>query len=127
MLTLSRRDVSPPIDREAWVARIREASFLYVFPSYACNSEESKGLYLLSVEFQYAAMLADRPINSVYNPRLAPDCKEEHRSAREGPWREDALYVYLAGGNEADVLPPKLSCARFDYGTWCMGPRQNLP
>src|SRR5262249_9739150 len=67
MLALSSHDAPALLDREEWIARIDKASFLYIFPSFGCDPHPSRGP---NVELQIAAMLANRPVNSVYNPRL---------------------------------------------------------
>jgi hypothetical protein len=80
--------------------------------------------HFIPLALQYAAMIANRPVNSVYNPRLSVDCKQEAESARTGPWREDALYVFLEQKAAEDFQPEPLSCTTFAYGVWCMGPKQ---
>jgi len=127
-LTLSRLDTPPYLNRDEWVARARKTSSVYLFPTYLCldDSDPQAVTPALNLELQYAAMIAGRPVNSVYNPRLATDCAKEARQAREGPWREDALYVFMHEGkaDNDNFAPPTLSCTAFAYGTWCMGPRR---
>ncbi len=128
MLSLSKISVSPPIDRPEWVERISKASGIYLYPTFQCLPDGTDmRLNLISLELQYAAMIADRPINSVYNPRLSIDCAAETESVRKGPWHEDALYVFLASPPGVAAQPASLSCAKFDFGTWCRGPRPKIP
>jgi hypothetical protein len=121
MLALSSHDAPGLLDREEWIARIDKASFLYIFPTVGCDGPWA----LPNLELQLAAMLGNRPVNSVYNARLYTNCEQEAANSRSGPWREDALYVFLGAGAADDALPAPLSCAKFAYGAWCMGPKQN--
>jgi hypothetical protein len=123
LMTFARLDVPRLLDQSEWQTRMSRAAAVQVEPPYLCAPVE---LLTINVEFQWAAMAADRPINSVYNPRLHVDCAAEAASAQTGPWRDDTLYVFLAGdpdGVPTGWMPARLTCQPFKEGVWCLGPK----
>jgi hypothetical protein len=124
--TLTRAETPTLLDLAAWEDRARGAARVHVDPSYVCSGEPQ---YLPNLELELAAVRAGRPVNSVYNPRLAEDCAREADAARNGPWQDDTLYVFLAGppeGVAAGWMPSGLACQRFAQGVWCLG-REGVP
>jgi hypothetical protein len=121
---LTRRDVPHLLDPAGWQARMRRAAGVVVDPPALCSGSLQFGI--ANMELQGFAMAAERPINSVYNPRLRIDCAAAAASARNGPWRNDILYVFFAGGPTGVAVgwtPPALSCEPFSLGLWCLGPQ----
>ena len=121
LTTLTRAETPTLLDAAAWEARARGAARVHVDPSYVCSGEPQ---YLPNLELELAAVRAGRPVNSVYNPRLSEDCAGEAAAARNGPWRDDTLYVFLAGppqGVAPGWMPSGLACRRFAQGVWCLG------
>ncbi len=121
---LTRRDVPHLLDQAAWRTRMLRAAGVRVDPPALCSG--SSNFAIANMELQSLAMATHRPINSVYNPRLRIDCAAEAAVARSGPWRDDTLYVLLAGGPTGvppGWSPPLLSCKTFRLGIWCLGPK----
>jgi len=131
---LTQRAVPTLIDQVAWEGRMARAERVNVFPSFNCSSAiasihgwigDGSDSYIINLELQRAAMTARRPIDSVNNPRQREDCAAEAAAARQGPWDEHTLHVFLTGG-QTDIppgwRPPGLACAPFDRGFWCLGP-----
>ncbi len=121
---LTRRAVPHLLDQASWQTRMQRAAGVLVDPPALCSG--SLAFAIANMELQSFAMAAERPINSVYNPRLRVDCAAEATSARTGPWRSDTLYVFLAGGPTGVAVgwtPPSLSCQPFSLGIWCLGPK----
>src|SRR5665213_2124591 len=84
----------PQLDRRDLAARVAQASAVIVYPSYACAGGIPQEV--LGMEIILAAARADKPINSIYNPRLVADCAAEEARMRE-PLRPGTLYVYTRG------------------------------
>jgi hypothetical protein len=121
LATLARLDVPRVLDQSEWQARMLGAAAVHIDPPFACAPRD---LPVVNMELQLAAMAADRPVNSVYNPRLSLDCAAEAAGARTGPWRDDTLYVFLAGGPKGvpvGWMPAGLTCQPFKEGVWCFG------
>ena len=120
---LARRDVPRLLDEAEWQARMRAAVAVQVVPHVLCSPVVLDAT-IANMELQYAAMAAERPIDSVYNPRLWVDCAAETARAQAGPWRSDTLYVFLAGAPYSvpqGWLPNALHCEPFSHGSWCLG------
>jgi hypothetical protein len=127
MTTLSRLDVPTLLDRAEWQERMMRSAAVRVDPPIMCFGPREFGI--ANMELQLAAMATERPINSVYNPRLKIDCTADAASARTGPWRDDTLYVFLAGeprGVPVGWMPTGLACQPFKLGIWCLGPKPGL-
>ncbi len=130
---LTERAVPTLIDRGEWEARMAGAERVHVVPSFDCSSRTDAvhaGLadgsdgYIVHLELQRAAMSVQRPIDSVNNPRQDDDCAAQGSAARQGPWDDRALNVFLTGGLSdvpATWRPPGLACTTFDRGFWCLG------
>jgi hypothetical protein len=94
----------PVLDPHRVEAIVRGADAVFVMPSFGCVFPEvADGLlpaadrFLLmqaNIEIQLAAARANRPINSVYNARIPPDCEQERRVGAQ-PLRDRTAYVYL--------------------------------
>jgi hypothetical protein len=114
------------IDRAEWQDRMRRATDVQLDPLYQCLGGPAPSLPHL--ELQLAAAITGRPINSVYTARsqMTPEnCAAASTKARNGPWRDDTLYVFLAGGSKgvaAGWRPLRQSCETFTLGVWCLGP-----
>jgi hypothetical protein len=115
---LTRGQAPMVIERDEWIARLDDAKAMIVVPPYNCTNEEE-----INVELGLLASLRNRPTNTVYNPRGRPDCAAEIAAVRNGPWRNDILYVVLADVG-IGFSPPKLHCESFRFGTWCLGSDQ---
>lgn len=119
-LTQSRRPMV--LDQAEWQVRMRNADQVHVTPSFGCGR---LALDAVELELQMAAVIAGRPINVVYNPRLVNDCPAEAQAAIQGPWDIRTLYVFLRASDKETVppdwRPPDLACQAFPEGFWCLG------
>jgi hypothetical protein len=119
---LTRRDVPRLLEQDEWQTRMVHAAAVRIDPPMLCAGPGEPAV--ANFELQFAALAADRPVNSVYNPRLRIDCAADAASARTGPWRNDTLYVFLTGepaGAPPGWSPAGLTCAPFKLGVWCLG------
>jgi hypothetical protein len=122
---LTQTAVPALIDRTEWEARMSRAAAVQLDPPYQCLGRPEPSLPHL--DLQFVAATAGRPINSVYMARsyMTPEnCAAASTEARNGPWRTDTLYVFLAGGSKgisADWKPLRHSCEAFSLGFWCLG------
>jgi hypothetical protein len=126
---LTERAVPELINRAEWEARISRAANVQLEPPFQCLDPAGSGTPSLPhLELQLVAATIGRPINSVYFARsqMTPEsCAAASAKARNGPWRDDTLYVFLTGGSKgvpADWKPPRQSCETFPRGWWCLGP-----
>ena len=123
---LTKRAAPELINRAAWEARMGRAANVQLDPPFQCLVGPAPSLPHL--ELQLVAATIGRPINSVYTARsqMTPEsCAAASAKARNGPWRDDTLYVFLTGGPKgvpADWKPPRQSCETFKLGVWCLGP-----
>jgi hypothetical protein len=128
LTTLTQKEVPHLLNQSEWRSRMARAAEVQVDPAYQCKGVVDGTFVIASVELQLAAVMAQRPINSASNPRLnvdPEDCRAAALAARNGPWREDTLYVFLAGGSNgisAGWMPARKSCKAFSLGVWCLGP-----
>jgi hypothetical protein len=123
LTAFTQLDVPRLLNQSEWQTRMLRAAAVWVDPPFLCAPLK---LHTVNIELQLAAMAADRPINSVYNPRLSVDCAAEAARARTGPWRDDTLYVFLAGepeGVPVGWMPEGVACQPFKEGVWCLGPK----
>ena len=124
LTTLTRHETPRLLDQAEWEARMQRAARVEINPSYQCKGRVDG---TANMELQRAAVSAGRPINSVYNARLKTDpegCRAAAAALRNGPWRDDTLYVFLARGPHGvpdDWAPPRKSCHPFSLGIWCLG------
>jgi len=123
LTAFTQLDVPRLLNQSEWQTRMLRAAAVWVDPPLLCAPVK---LHAVNIELQLAAMAADRPINSVYNPRLRVDCAAESARARTGPWRDDMLYVFLTGepkGVPVGWMPEGRACEPFKEGVWCLGPK----
>lgn len=119
------QSAKPVADPAEWSARVTKASAVEIYPTFFCSAVDKQAV---NIELQLISIRSGRPFNSVYNPRLISDCTREARTSKQGPWRNDTLYIYLAPSGSAGSdtwLPPGLSCHAFLQGHWCLGPSEN--
>ena len=100
------RPEKPALDRTQIAAELYGASAVLVFPSWGCvlplveagavPTVQRERLLQQNVEIQLLAARANRPINSVYNARLRPDCAAEARN-RTAPLGPGTVAFTLAG------------------------------
>jgi hypothetical protein len=125
-------------DRDVVAALAARSDAIEVFPTYGCVAPEIAAgndpasawprLTQANVEFQLIAARAGRPINSVYQSRLATNCLVE-ALLRDANLRPGTLYVYLdAPEPEPDQLggaDPALVCGMVDWLRYCLIPGSN--
>jgi hypothetical protein len=125
---LTQKEAPRLLDQSEWRSRMARAAELQIDPPFQCKGVVDDATATAIVELQLAAVSAKRPTNSVYNARLMvnpDDCKAAALAARNGPWRDDTLYVFLVGGSNgapAGWMPTRRSCQVFNLGVWCLGP-----
>lgn len=114
----------PFLDAPTWSARMSQAHFVNVYPTFFCSNTHQRDV---DMELQLAAVRERKDFNVVYNPRLSPDCNREAAALLKGPWQADTLYVFLDGisGLPPNWTPPNLACETFSQGRWCLGDRRD--
>lgn len=118
---LSRRDLPMQLDALLWQKRIHAARDVFIAPSYGCGRPDAA---LANAELGLLAGRANRPANTVHNPRGATDCRGEQEMAARGPFQDTTLYVFLEHFPNSlpdGHMPATLQCGVFTGGTWCFG------